>query len=132
MAVVSLGVGLAACGNSGQDLARQACAHVHRSVALLGEAGKEPGTARSATLNNQALAQLRAALPIAAEAAYDDGQWQALMTTLSESNRVAPTLLVPALTQQCAVAESGPFNQPGPTSSIPPPAPFGTSGTNGG
>ncbi len=49
------------------------------------------------------------------------------MTTLSESNRVAPTMLVPALTQQCAQAESGPFNQPSPPSSIPPPAPFNSS-----
>ena len=52
---------------------------------------------RSAQLSQQAYTQLRLALPIAAEAAYRDGQWQALMTTVSESNRVPETTLVPAL-----------------------------------
>jgi hypothetical protein len=79
-------------------------------------------------LEADAETELRTALPIAAEAAYDDGQWQALMTTLSESNRIAPSTLIPALTQQCATTTSSPFNQPPPPSSIPPPAPFSTSG----
>jgi hypothetical protein len=127
-AVVGLGVGLTACGNSGQDLARQACVHVHRSISLLAQAQHAPGPARASTLEADAETELRTALPIAAEAAYDDGQWQALMTTLSESNRIAPSTLIPALTQQCATTTSSPFNQPPPPSSIPPPAPFSTSG----
>jgi hypothetical protein len=126
-AIVGLGIGLSACANSGQDLARQACVHVHRSISLLAEAKHAPGPAQANTLEADAEAELRTALPIAAEAAYDDGQWQALMTTLSESNRIPPTTLVPALTQQCATATSSPFNQPPAPSSIPPPAPFKTS-----
>jgi hypothetical protein len=127
-AVVGLGVGLSACANSGQDLARQACVHVHRSISLLAQAQHAPGPAQANTLEADAETELRTALPIAAEAAYDDGQWQALMTTLSESNRIAPSTLIPALTQQCATTTSSPFNQPPPPSSIPPPAPFSTSG----
>jgi hypothetical protein len=125
-ALIGLGVGLSACANSGQDLARQACVHVHRSISLLAQAQHASDLAQASTLNADAETELRTALPIAAEAAYDDGQWQALMTTLSESNRVSPTTLVTALTQQCAAANSSPFNQPPPPSSIPPPAPFNT------
>jgi hypothetical protein len=127
-AVVGLGVGLSACANSGQDLARQACVHVHRSISLLAQAQHAPGPAQANTLEADAETELRTALPIAAEAAYDDGQWQALMTTLSESNRIAPSTLMPALTQQCATTTSSPFNQPPAPSSIPPPAPFSTNG----
>ena len=66
---------------------------------------------------------MRQALPIAAQAAYRDGQWQALMTTVSESNRVPETTLVTALQQQCQQADSSTFDQAPPPSSIPPPAP---------
>jgi hypothetical protein len=125
-AVVGLGIGLTACADNGQNLARQACVHVNDSISLLKLAGHEPDPQRAGALEQQAVRQLRTALPIAAEAAYDDAQWQALMTTISESNRVPPTTLVSALTQQCAQAESGPFNQ-APPSSIPPPAPFTSS-----
>lgn len=125
--VVGLGLGLASCADNGQGLARQACRHVNRSLALLDQASHAATSTRVDSLQQEALAQMRAALPIAAEAAYDDAQWQALMTTLSESNRVPPTTLVPALRQQCAQADSSPFNQTPAPSSIPPPAPFGTS-----
>jgi hypothetical protein len=126
-ATVGLGITLSACSDSGESLARMACAHVDRSITDLHQASKAAGPTQAGALQQQAVAQLRAALPIAAEAAYDSGQWQALMTTLSESNRVSPNTLVPALTQQCAQARSGPFNQPGPTSSVPPPAPFNSN-----
>jgi hypothetical protein len=128
-AVVGLGIGLAACGDSGQSLARQACTHVDKSISLLEQSSRASNSdpLRASAMEAQAEAQLRTALPIAAEAAYDDGQWQALMTTLSESNRVSPATLMPALSQQCATAQSSPFNQPAAPSSIPPPAPFTTS-----
>jgi hypothetical protein len=125
--VVGLGLGLTSCANSGQSLARQACVYVHRSIGLLGQAKTDSDPTRADALEAQAETQLRTALPIAAEAAYDDGQWQALMTTLSESNRVPAANLMPALSQQCAAANSGPFNQAPPPSSIPPPAPFNSS-----
>jgi hypothetical protein len=124
---VGLGTVLAACGNNAESLAQQACAHINRSIALLQESDRPSDAPRSAQLSQQAYTQLRLALPIAAEASYRDGQWQALMTTVSESNRVPETTLVPALEAQCGAAASTPFNQaPAPTS-IPPPAPVSSS-----
>ena len=126
-AVLAIGVGLSGCSNNGTGLARQACSHVDRSISLLQQASRSSDHALADRLSEEAAAQMRTALPIAAEAAYDDGQWQALMTTLSESNRVAPTMLVTALSQQCAQAESGPFDQVPPPGSIPPPSPSNSS-----
>jgi hypothetical protein len=121
--VIALGAALSACGNSGAALARQACSHINRSIALLRESDDHSDPSRSAQLGQQAYIELRKALPIAALAAYNDGQWQALMTTVSESNRVPETTLVTALTAQCGQADQSPFNQPAPPPSIPPPAP---------
>jgi hypothetical protein len=120
---IALGTALSACGNNGTALARQACTHINRSIALLRESDDHSDPSRSAQLEQQAYNELRKALPIAAEAAYRDGQWQALMTTVSESNRVPENTLVTALVAQCGEADQSPFNQPPPPSSIPPPAP---------
>ncbi len=127
---VALGpaLGLSACGNSGTALAKEACAHVDRSVGLLKLSGQQSDAAEAARLEQQAYIELRDALPIAAQAAYLDGQWQALMTTLSETNRVPVATLTTALTAQCAVADRSTFDQPPPPSSIPPPAPLTSSG----
>ena len=121
---VGLGATLSACGNDGTALAEQACAHVDRSLNLLAQAARQTDAAVTARLQEQAYIQLRQALPIAAQAAYRDGQWQSLMTTVSESNRVPEATLVSALRAQCQQANSSPFRQSPPPSSIPPPAPF--------
>ncbi len=121
--VIGLGATLTACGNDGTTLAKQACSHIDRSLKLLDESGHQTDTTKSAQLAAQAYDQLRQALPIAAQAAYRDGQWQALMTTVSESNRVPETTLITALQQQCQQADSSTFDQAPPPSSIPPPAP---------
>ncbi len=121
--IVWVGASLSACGNSGTTLARQACTHINRSIALLKESDHPSGRSEAARLRQQAYNELRAALPIAAEAAYHDGQWQALMTTVSESNRVQETTLVSALKAQCSAADNTVFGQQAPPpSSIPPPA----------
>jgi hypothetical protein len=126
--VIGLGVALAACGNSGTTLAQQACAHVQRAMTLLKQSGHQTDPAEVARLKEQATTQLQDALPIAAQAAFHDGQWQALMTTLSEINRVPATTLVTALTAQCQSADTPAFGgQSPPPSSIPPPAPFTSS-----
>lgn len=121
--IVALGLGglLSACGDNGTSLAKQACSHVNLSIALLRESDRRADQTQAAHLKERAYVQLLAALPIAAEAAGHDGQWQALMTTISEGNRVPETTLVNALTAQCKVADSSTFNQPPPPSSIPPP-----------
>lgn len=98
------GIGLTACGNSGLTLAKQACTSVDRSIALLDEAARTSDPATAAALRTKSYNDLLAALPVAAEAAYHDAQWQALMTTLSESNEVQETTLVPALRAECHVA----------------------------
>jgi hypothetical protein len=124
---IGLGAALSACGDSGTALAREACTHVNQSIALLKESDHHSDPSQSAQLMQQAYIQLRNALPIAAQAAYHDGQWQALMTTVSESNRVPETTLVTALVAQCSAADGSVFGQSPPPSSIPPPAPVSSS-----
>jgi hypothetical protein len=108
-AVLALSAGLfAACSSSaGQALAEQACVHVHHSVADYTESDR-PGLSATtvASLRNQANSELRAALPLAAAANSDDGSWNSLMTTISESATVDEGHLVPALVAQCAVADT--------------------------
>jgi hypothetical protein len=125
--VLGLGMGLAACGDSGTSLAQQACGHVQRAMTLLKQSGHQTDPAGVARLKEQATTELQDALPIAAQAAFHDGQWQALMTTLSEINRVPATTLVTALTAQCESADNPAFGGQSPPSSIPPPAPFTSS-----
>jgi uncharacterized protein YfiM (DUF2279 family) len=127
LAVVGLGAALSACGTSGTGLAQQACGHVNRSIALLAEAGRQTDATLAVSLRQSAYVQLRDALPIAAEAAYADGQYQALMTTVAESSRVPESTLVPALQAQCQAADTSPFGQSPAPSSIPPPAPVTSS-----
>jgi hypothetical protein len=119
--IVVTGTVLSACGNSGQALAQQACSHITRSISLLHQSSASSGSAHAAQLQQEAYLELRKALPLTAEAAYDNGQWQALMTTVSESNRVPESVLIPALTAQCTDAESSnsPFGQ-GPSNTVPP------------
>ncbi len=125
--VVGLGATLSACGNDAATLAEQACGHVNRSLTLLGQASKETDATTAAQLREKAYLQLREALPIAAQAAFRDGQWQSLMTTVSESNRVPETTLVSALRVQCQQADSNVFGQAPPSKTIPPPAPFNST-----
>lgn len=104
--LVSLGVLASACGTSaGANLARQACTHVDRSLQLYHEAEQTPDPSVAIQRRNQALSELRAALPIAAAATSANGQWVALETTISESARVDEGQLLVALRQECAVAQ---------------------------
>jgi hypothetical protein len=120
MAVV--GSGVAGCGNSnGVALARQACQHVDRSLTLYRDSLHAPSPAVTAARQAQALAQLRDAMPIAATAAGEAGQFQALMSTLEESDHLPESLLVHALGEQCAAANSNgaPVPTPQPTAGTP-------------
>lgn len=120
--MVGLGLGLAACSNGASiALARQACSHVSTSLKLYKQSQQEPDPAKASSLQEEAYVQLRTALPIAAEAANDNGQWQALMTTLSETNRVPEGTLITALQAQCQVAEQpNPLNPTAPNTPSPP------------
>ena len=125
-AVVAGGaLGLSACASQGgQALAQQACVHVHRSVAAY-ERSTKVGTPATdvAQLQRRAAQELRLALPLAAAANSDDGSWNSLMTTISESSWVDEGHLVPALDAQCVVAEG--------KQNLNPQAPNGSGGNSG-
>ena len=112
---------LSACGQqSGVDLARQACAHVKLSVRDF-ELSTEPSISTSdiTRLRTKADAELRAALPLAAAAASDDGSLNSLMTTISESATVDEAHLIPALKGQCEVVDTNVNVNPGTPGNLP-------------
>jgi len=107
LAAMALASGLSACSQGGSvALAQQACRHVAASVEIYGRSQRDPGSPQSTREEAEAVEQLRDALPIAATAAGESSQWQALMTTLSESTRLPESELENALESQCAVATS--------------------------
>jgi uncharacterized protein YqgV (UPF0045/DUF77 family) len=61
---------------------------------------------RRTTLTGRAMSELLKATPKAADATSIDGSWNALMTTINESERVPLKNLVPSLTRLCMVADS--------------------------
>jgi hypothetical protein len=126
-AALCLAVLLSGC--SQQDalgLARQACGHVSRSIHLYDDALS--ATTRSAAERElqEANNQLQVAEPLAAAATSDNGQWNALMTTLQEIGRVDEGHLLIALRAQCSAAESNSGVIP-PTPTTFPPVPSSTS-----
>jgi hypothetical protein len=112
---------LSACGQqNGIDLARQACVHVKLSVRDF-ELSAKPETAAltSARLRAKASAQLRVALPLAADATSADGSMNSLMTTISESATVDEAHLIPALKGQCAQVNTNVNVNPEPSGNLP-------------
>jgi hypothetical protein len=99
---------LGGCAQSnGTALAQQACRYVSRSLVLYSASldSSEPQVA--AAKRSEALVQLNDAIPDAATAAGEDGEYQALMATLAESDHLPESLLVHALSAQCASADAG-------------------------
>ena len=120
--VAVVACGLSGCAShNGTDLARQACQHVERSLTLYQASLHAADPAEAAAKQSQAVAQLRAALPMAATAAGEAGQYQALMATLAQSDYLPESLLVHALGAQCAAADSngGLIPTPPPTAETP-------------
>lgn len=109
-ALVAIGAGSAfAAGCATQDgaaLARQACGYVNSSISQYESSLTPSHRSESTHLQGEAYNTLQLGLQSAAIAAGDDPKWQALMTTISESSRVPEGVLVSALQQQCAVADS--------------------------
>jgi hypothetical protein len=101
---------------------------VEVSLRLYQRAQRQTDPTVAADERARAAAELQTASPLAAEAAGQAPQWQALMATLSENSRLPESDLVSALRQQCAVAQTG--GSPGPSLPVTtlPPAPGGTSG----
>ncbi len=118
--VVGSGLFLSACG--GQDgvaLARQACGHIRTSIAAFEQAAHDSNSTRAAGERTLALTQLNDALQLAAQANSANPEWNPLMTTLQESDRVSEQFLIPALRAQCAFAESPNPEAPVITSTVP-------------
>jgi hypothetical protein len=80
---------------------------VKRAIALQSQS-EAPGVsaASRAALQGKAMNELLKATPLAAAATSADGSWNALMTTINESERVPLHNLVPSLTRLCKVADS--------------------------
>jgi hypothetical protein len=107
-AIAATSIAAAGCGN--QDaltLARQSCTFVNSSIVLYESSLTAKTPKQRKSLLDQAYSRLSMALQPAALASTDNSQWQALMTTISESSRVPESVLVGALQQQCAVAANG-------------------------
>lgn len=101
LVVVSATVLVGCSSQDAKALAVQACGHVERGLSEQRQAAAA-GAPRASRLRALALAQIRAAVPLAAEAAGDDTTWQPLEATLGESSRVPMSYLAPALSAQCA------------------------------
>jgi hypothetical protein len=106
--LVGSALGLSACGGAGgQQLAQQACVHVHRSVAEWRQSlAAGLTTAQVTALRNKADRELLAAMPLAAAATSADGTWNSLQTAISENSTIDEGHLVPSLDAQCAVADT--------------------------
>ena len=107
-ALVLASVALSACGTSGAVTdARASCVFVKRAIELQTQSEATNLTAaQRATLQGRAMSALLKATPAAADATSLDGSWNALMTTINESERVPLKNLVPSLTRLCKVADS--------------------------
>lgn len=117
VAGLSAALFLSGCANShALALVHQACTHVDRSLSLYQRSTTDAVPATAQADSAAALAQLRLALPLAATAAGENPEWQAFMTTLSESSRVPESDLVSALGQQCAAVDSAAQGPNAPTS----------------
>ena len=97
-----------ACGTNGAVAdARASCVLVKRAVALQSQSEVPTLTpTQRNSLEGQAMSELLKATPKAADATSIDGSWNALMTTINESERVPLKNLVPSLTRLCKVADS--------------------------
>jgi hypothetical protein len=107
-ALVLASVVLSSCGTSGAVTdARASCVFVKRAVALQSQSEAPALTATQRnSLEGRAMSELLRATSKAADATSIDGSWNALMTTINESERVPLKNLVPSLTRLCKVADS--------------------------
>lgn len=108
VALALAGVALSSCGTSGALTdARASCVLVQRALAIQSRSeAPDLSAAQRAALEGRAMSELLKATPAAAEATSIDGSWNALMTTINESERVPLKNLVPSLTRLCRVADS--------------------------
>lgn len=99
-------VGSGCTNQNGQALAKQACVYVNSSIAMYESSLKDKNPGQAKRLASEAYDRLQLGLQPAALATSDNGQWQALMATISESAEIPEGVLVSALSQQCQAADS--------------------------
>ena len=97
---------LAACGQDGIGNARAACRFVDRGISLYDQSTRTTDLATQQRLRDLARSQFLQGVGLAGAANSQSGQWNALMTTLTEASRVPVGNLVPTLRRQCRIAES--------------------------
>ena len=123
----SVASALAGCANSAGTRPGPPGVPPRRAVArpLPGVAARnEPMSARGRRSDRRPWPQLRDAPPPGRQAAGQAGQWQALMATLAESDRLPESDLVHALRAQCAAVDSNAGGAPtGDASPAPQPDP---------
>ena len=107
-ALVLASVVLSSCGTNGAVAdARASCVLVKRAITIQSQSEATNLTStRRDSLEGRAMSELLKATPKAADATSIDGSWNALMTTINESERVPLKNLVPSLTRLCKVADS--------------------------
>jgi hypothetical protein len=107
-ALVLASVIFSSCGTSGAvGDARASCVLVKRAIALQTQSETPHlSAAQRASIQGRAMSELLKATPKAADATSIDGSWNALMTTINESERVPLKNLVPSLRRLCQVADS--------------------------
>ena len=104
LALAAAALGLAGCGNDAQTLARQACGHVSRSLALYARAQRDPGPAGAAADRRQATEELSWPCRWPPRPTRPTRKWNPLMTTLRRAASTRRRNLVTALRAQCATA----------------------------
>ena len=76
-------------------------------------------SSEAARLRTQADAELRAALPLAADATSSNGNLNALMTTIAEGATIDEAHLIPALKVQCKSVSTNVNVNPDPGGNLP-------------
>jgi hypothetical protein len=108
LALVTASVVLSSCGTGAAVTdARASCVFVKRALNLQSQS-EVPGltSSKQARLEGKAMSELLKGTQKAADATSLDGSWNALQTTINESERVPIKDLVPSLTRLCKVADS--------------------------
>lgn len=107
LALLAAPLAVASCGNGAATSdAKAACKRIEVSLKTFERSQTATSAADASRLAAQAQSQLLSSLSFAAQATSADGSFNALMTTVSEANRVPEKYLIPALRRQCQVINS--------------------------
>ncbi len=110
--LLSAGILLSACGSNAHAVA--ACKQVKIAISLYDDAMTKTGPAQKAGIAH-AQSQLKRAMRDAGAATSEDGIFNSLQTTISESSRVGMRNVVPSLRAQCDhILDPNPYAPKGP------------------